>query len=443
MTSNSSQKPRRSPKISISRKVAVEAFRAVLEKQQTLENAITESANREKLDSRDRAFVVQLTSTALRRYGSLIGTLDFMMEKPFKENATDVRAVILLGMTQIFFMRTDDHAAVNESVNLLYGKRERYRGIANAILRRSIRERDEILSHMESTPEEDLPHWIASSWTQTYGAEIVAKIAQCLRHPPKIDLTVKNDADRDDLALELEAKIMPTGNLRIDPTDVSKLSGYDQGAWWVQDLATSIPATLLGDIKGKTVVDFCAAPGGKTMQLAAAGAQVIAVDRSKPRLKRLHANMKRTWLKAKVITDDALTVDLSDYEIDHILLDAPCTATGTLRRNPDMMWCKDPEDVIKLAGLQKRMLKRSFDLLPVGGTLIYCVCSLEAPESIDPITDFLSRTKTAERRPITSSEVGGLKELITEDGDLLCLPHYLSDEGGMDGFYAARLTKTA
>lgn len=431
------------PNIGNSRKVAVQALCNILDQKQGLDQAITMASNVAKLSPRDRAFVVQLVTTTLRRYGSLLSTIDYMLERPLDRRSQDVQVIIMTGLTQIFFMRTDDHAAVNETVNLLHGKRQRFRGITNALLRRAIRERDDLIDHMDQSATEDLPHWLAASWNQTYGTKVTEAIAKSLRTPPMTDITVKKPEDQKDLALELDADILPTGNLRLKPTDVTALSGYDQGGWWVQDVAASLPAMLFRDVTDKTVVDFCAAPGGKTMQLAAMGANVVAVDRSKPRLKRLHANLKRTWLKAKVIVADALEADLSDHTIDHILLDAPCSATGTLRRNPDLMWCKGADDIQSLLPLQADLLDHAFALLPVGGTLVYCVCSLEAAEGIHQIESFLDRTPKAKRQTIKPEDISDSSELLTEDGDLLCLPSLWSERGGMDGFFAARLTKTA
>ena len=422
------------------RRAAVYAFRAVIEKKIQLDVAIDDACFDNGLNTRDRAFVQQLVTTSLRRYGCLSRLLEEFVERSLPDNTKSIQAILILGLAQILFMRTSDHAAVNESVNLLGRNHERYRGLVNAVLRRCVREREEWLEVIENSPGTDIPAWLYISWEQAYGDEVLFDIGKSLRDEPKLDITVKDPARTAELAELLEAEVMTTGSLRRDLCDVSQLPEFHDGSWWVQDMAAALPATLLPDISGKTVVDFCAAPGGKTMQLAAMGADVIAVDRSKTRIKRVHENLSRTQLKAEVIVGDALNLQLP-RAVDHILLDAPCSATGTLRSNPDVMWSKKPADVKKLTSLQALLLTHAFDLLPVGGTLIYCVCSLEPSEGIDQVTAFLSITSNAERVDITADEVGGL-DILIKDGDMLCLPSYMLDQGGMDGFYAARITKT-
>jgi 16S rRNA (cytosine967-C5)-methyltransferase len=235
--------------------------------------------------------------------------------------------------------------------------------------------------------------------------------------------------------------LLPTGTLRLRHAGaVSELPGYDEGAWWVQDAAAALPAALFGDINGATVIDLCAAPGGKTMQLAAAGAGVIAIDRSDARLQRLRENAKRTGLAIEAIAADGATWK-PQRPVGHVLLDAPCTSTGTLRRHPDAAWLKSQEDVQRMVALQDRLLDAAFAMLAPGGTLVYCVCSLQREEGADRIAALLARNDRVERRPIAAGEVGGLADLLTREGDLRTLPCHLGDQGGMDGFYAARLVR--
>ncbi|MFC3052039.1 RsmB/NOP family class I SAM-dependent RNA methyltransferase [Kordiimonas pumila] len=425
------------------RATAVRTLMAVTLKSRPLEAALDDMATEAKLEARDRAFVLNLVMLCLRRYGSLKRLLADMLDSGLPKNATWTEAALITGLAQILLMRTADHAAVNETVSLiknLSGKEAGFAGLVNAVLRKATREHDALLTKLNRTPKNDVPSWIYDSWAKSYGPANATAIAATLQTTPQLDITVKDKTTLADWAGQLGATTTPTGSLRLPLCDVTALPGYDTGDWWVQDMSAAIPATLLGNITGKHVLDLCAAPGGKTMQLAASGARVTSVDRSENRLKRLHANLARTDLRADVYAKDAARFT-PKTPVDHILLDAPCSATGTLRRNPDVIWTKNEGDIKKLASLQERILDHAFSLLPVGGTLLYCVCSLEEIEGKGQIEGFLKAEPKAKRVPITASELGGLTELVTKDGDLLCLPSYLADKGGLDGFYAARITR--
>ena len=263
---------------------------------------------------------------------------------------------------------------------------------------------------------------------------------------PPLDFTVKRPAESAQWAEALHARRLPGGTLRRaahDPERPQRLDeapGFAEGAWWVQDFAASLPVKLLGDVSGKRVLDLCAAPGGKTMQLAASGATVTALDRSQDRLQRVKQNLDRLGLIAECEAADAALWDAaSDFDI--VLLDAPCSSTGTLRRHPDVAWLKDPRDVQKLAAAQDRLIEAALRLTRPGGTLLYCVCSLQSEEGPERIAATLARHEALKRAPLTEAEVFGLPELLTPEGDLRTLPCHLADQGGMDGFYAARLVK--
>lgn len=426
-----------------SRTVAVRTLMAVTLKSRPFDIALDEMTREAKLDPRDRAFAFNLVMLSLRQLGALRYVMGALLDRGLPKNATWTEAALVTGLAQILFMRTADHAAVNETVDMikaLDGKEKGFAGLVNAILRQAIRKRDEILKDLSGAPERNLPQWLRESWTSSYGKPTMQAIAATLATNPPLDISLKPGEDANAWAEKLDGQLLPTGSIRRTATEVMALDGYGDGAWWIQDMAAAIPATLLGDVSGKLVLDLCAAPGGKTMQLAAAGASVIAVDRSKNRMGRLKANLKRTGLSAEVVIDNAAAYTPT-APVDHILVDAPCSATGTLRRNPDVLWTKTSDDVAKLANLQSAILAHAFGLLPVGGTLVYCVCSLEKSEGPDQITHFLGATKNAKRVPITDQDVGGMGELVTLAGDLLCLPSHYSETGGMDGFYAARITK--
>lgn len=427
------------------RLVAVRTLMAVTLKARPFDITLDDLSREAKLNARDRAFAFTLIMLTLRQLGSLKMVLNSLLDRGLPRNATWTEAALVTGLAQILLMRTADHAAVNETVDLiksLSGKEKGFAGLVNAVLRKAVRERDKLAAMMEAKPEENLPEWLRTSWSETYGHEQMQAMAATLSSEPTLDISLKPDLNKEAWASKLAAVKLPTGTLRRVGADVPALPGYEEGNWWVQDMAAAIPATLFGDVAGKHVLDLCAAPGGKTMQLAAMDAAVTAVDRNKNRMKRLEANLQRTKLSAKVEIADAATFKTST-PVDHILLDAPCSATGTFRRNPDVLWTKGPKDVEKLAALQTRILDHAFSLLPVDGTLIYCVCSLEKVEGPGQITSFLERTPGASRLPIKADELGGLEELITPPGDLLCIPSLMTDKGGMDGFFAARLTKVA
>ncbi|NVJ98936.1 MAG: 16S rRNA (cytosine(967)-C(5))-methyltransferase RsmB [Alphaproteobacteria bacterium] len=425
------------------REAAIRILMAVTLKNRPFDIALDDITKEAGLGARDRAFVMNLVMLTLRRLGGLKALLASLLERGLPRNATWTEAALVTGLAQILLMRTADHAAVNETVTLvknLPGKERGFAGLVNAVLRRAAREQEKLQAILNDTPERDLPNWIAESWTTAYGQDGMRKIAASLQSNPALDISLNPGENIQEWAEKLDARVMPNGTLRRTLTDVTQLPGYEDGIWWVQDLAASLPVMLLGDVAGKHILDMCAAPGGKTMQLASQGATVTAIDRNKNRLKRLVANLERTKLKATVVTADAAKC-APETPADAILLDAPCSATGTLRRNPDVIWTKAPEDVAKLTALQARILDHAFGLLPAGGTLVYCVCSLEPSEGREQIDAFLTRHSDASRSPVEAAEIGGISEVITADGDLLCLPSLLAEEGGMDGFFAARLKK--
>ena len=279
-------------------------------------------------------------------------------------------------------------------------------------------------------------------WTKTYGIATAQAIAQANAHEPALDLTVKEDAAG--WATRLRGGALPTGSVRMVPHGpVSLLPGFSEGAWWVQDAAAAIPARLFGDVRGKRIADICAAPGGKTAQLAAMGAQVTAVDRSERRLVRLKENLNRLQLAAETVVVDA--TEWQPEPFDGALIDAPCTSTGTIRRHPDIAWLKQENDLAALADLQRRLLEKSVDLVVPGGTIIYCTCSLEPEEGEQQVAALLAREPRLRRQAIDPAELPGLDGLVSADGDLRTLPcawaHDDARMGGMDGFFAARLVR--
>ena len=395
------------------------------------------------LADRDRALARHLVATVLRRLGTLRHLLGLFLERGLPAGAPRAETALLIGAAQILWLDVPDHAAVDLAVTLVRGDRRaaRYAGLVNAVLRRVAQHGAQRLSGLD-TVALDTPAWLMARWQRTYGPELARKIAAAHANEPALDLTVKSDPAH--WAEALHGRVLPTGTVRaIAHGPVSRLPGYDDGAWWVQDAAAALPARLLGDVRGNRVADLCAAPGGKTAQLAAAGACVTAVDRSGPRLKRLAQNLARLGLGAEIVAADVTEWQAEPF--DAVLLDAPCTSTGTIRRHPDIPWLKRETDIATMTALQRRLLARAVELVRPGGVLVYCTCSLEPEEGIEIVSDFLGSDSRVRRRPLAPAEVGNLAELIDDAGDLRTLPCHLPDStvqmAGLDGFYAARLER--
>jgi len=393
------------------------------------------------LADRDRALVRKLVATVLRRLGTLRRLLDSSLDRGYPDDAPRLEMILLVGAAQIIWLDVPDHAAVDLAVRLAQADRRasRYAGLVNAVLRRIARERS---SHVGAEPGLDTPGWLMARWRRTYGGEVARAIAEAHSHEPPLDLTVKNEPQN--WAARLRGRDLPTGTVRlIAHGPVSRLPGYDEGAWWVQDAAAALPARLLGDVQGLTVADLCAAPGGKTAQLAYAGARVTAIDRSPARLMRLKDNLARLALAAEVVAADAL--EWQGGPFDAVLVDAPCSSTGTIRRHPDIAHLKREEDIAALTTVQRRLIDRAVALTRPGGTIVYCSCSLEPEEGEAQIAALLEREPRVRRSPISAAEVDGLPELVTAVGDLRTLPCHLPDAdprmAGLDGFYAARLQR--
>ncbi|HLO75638.1 MAG TPA: transcription antitermination factor NusB [Magnetospirillum sp.] len=421
------------------RTVALDLLAAVLVDKRLLDEALEATPALAKLEDRDRAFARLLVATVLRRLGQLDDVIGRCLDKGLPNKARRARDVLRLGACQLLFLGTPPHAAIATSVDLVKGTPlAGFAGLINAVLRRLDRE-GRAWVEAQDAARLNTPAWLWESWLNTYGEDTTRAIAAAHLGEAPVDITVAGDAA--EWAERLEALLLPTGSLRrTGGGDITRLPGFADGMWWVQDMAAALPARLMGDVNGKRVADLCAAPGGKALQLAVAGAQVTAVDRSARRLTRFQQNLQRLKLQAEIVEADvAGWVPAAPF--DAVLLDAPCTATGTLRRHPDGLRLKGPGDVAALADQQTALLRAAVDMLKPGGTLVYCVCSLEPQEGAAQIERLIAAGAPVERLPITAPEVGGLGELITADGDLRTLPCHLADKGGMDAFFAARLRR--
>jgi 16S rRNA (cytosine967-C5)-methyltransferase len=340
-------------------------------------------------------------------------------------------------------MNVPDHAVVNTMVDLCAVMNlGRAKGLVNAVLRRVLSEGKDWIANQDAA-RINLPDWLIRDWATDYDLRTAADMALAAQSAAMLDITLKDPSQTAYWAQQLEAELLPTGSLRrAAGGHISDLPGFAEGAWWVQDAAAAIPVLLMGDIADKNVADLCAAPGGKTAQLAARGARVHALDRAATRLKRLQENMDRLTLADRVTVEAGDAVQWQPQKkFDAVLIDAPCSATGTLRRHPDVAHLKTPEDIDRLCTMQAAILDNAATLLVPGGVMVYCTCSLQKAEGERQIDAFLARHPDFSRQPITADALGGLGQAITKDGDVRILPQFWSERGGMDGFYIARLTR--
>jgi 16S rRNA (cytosine967-C5)-methyltransferase len=373
----------------------------------------------------------------LRRFGEADALVAARLDKgPLPAKQTALRALLAMGAAELLFLATPAHAAIDSAVSLARSRKPLagQAGFVNAVLRRLHRECPDGAA---PRPLANLPDWLSSRWTGHYGAAVTLAIARAQIEEPPLDITVK--ADPTLWAERLQAEILPTGSLRRTAGGaIGALPGYEEGAWWVQDAAAALPARLLGDVAGQRVLDLCAAPGGKTAQLAAAGAAVTALDRDAGRLARLELNLRRLGLRAAYECADAIAWTPKG-RYPRILLDAPCSATGTMRRHPDLVWLKRESDLPQLAAQQAALLDAAADALEPGGLLVYSVCSLEPDEGEAQIDAFLARKPRFVRDPVSSDEHPGLATFITTTGALRTTPADWPLHGGLDGFFACRL----
>jgi len=414
------------------REAAFHLLSSVLDQRRTLDAALDQLPS---LASRDRAAAHRLAATTLRYLGTLDAVLDSHLRRAPPEG---VRHVLRLGAAALLLLDTPPHAAVATAVTLarLRGF-EPFTGLVNAVLRRIAGMGKSVLDQLDP-PRLDTPAWLWRSWGER--ARVIAEMHH--REPP-LDLTWTNNEEGTDEEASLEIGFrLPSGSWRLPPgTAVSALPGFAEGRFFVQDVAASLPARLLRPQSGERILDLCAAPGGKTAQLAARGAEVTAVERDPARLARLEENLARLRLSARLVAADA-TRWQSAEPFDAVLLDAPCSATGTIRRHPDIPHLRRPADLATLTAVQDALLDAAVRHLKPGGRLVYAVCSLQPEEGRARIEAALARLPLR-RDPLRPEELPFLPKAITEEGDLFTHPGLWAEWGGMDGFFAARLIKTA
>ncbi|MFC3691322.1 RsmB/NOP family class I SAM-dependent RNA methyltransferase [Chenggangzhangella methanolivorans] len=438
--SPSSRQPQPDPPGLAPRRAAAKLVDAALTRTRALDAALDaehDPSGFRALDPRDRALARAIAGVTLRRFGTLRGLIAEKLERGLPKKCGSLEAILATAAAQALYLDVPAHTAVDLGVASVRADPEarHFAGLANAVLRRIASE-----GAPEPQPGGDLPPWLKARWERAYGADAVARIAEALVCEPALDLTVRSEPER--WAERLGGVVLPTGSVRLAAHGaIPDLEGFGDGQWWVQDAAAAIPARLFGDLTDKTAIDLCAAPGGKTAQLAAAGAEVVAVDKSAERLTRLNQNLARLKLSASARVGDAASIALEPA--DAVLLDAPCSATGTIRRHPDVAWMKREHEVASLAKLQAQLLDAAVKLVKPGGVLVYGTCSLEPEEGENQIAALLARDARVSVEPVAEAELPGLSEAITAEGFVRTLPCHLvgadARMSGLDGFFAARL----
>jgi 16S rRNA (cytosine967-C5)-methyltransferase len=410
----------------------------VLRKRRPLDAVLDPVLRGANLAPRDAGFAHAIASETLRRFGQLDTLIRaFVPKPPPPHKAGPTLEILLAGSCELLFLDVAPHAAIDAANRLAAHdqKAVHFKPLINAVLRRVSREGKAALEAQDAA-RLDTPDWLWERWCTAYGEETARRIALAHMSRPPLDILRKPHVSG------LEGAIALPGNVSrlAAHARIEDLPGYADGNWWVQDFAATLPVLLLGEVRGQTVIDLCAAPGGKTAQLAAAGAKVIAVEREADRMMRLRENLERLKLSATLVQSD-----MRDYAppepASFVLLDAPCSATGTIRRHPDLPWIKSASDVTLCASAAGELLDAAAAMVAPGGVLVFAVCSLEPEEGIEQARDFLGRNPDFTRAPIVAKEIFEMRELLTPDGDLRTLPCHLAEHGGMDGFYAARFRR--
>jgi 16S rRNA (cytosine967-C5)-methyltransferase len=421
------------------RAVALDLLEQTLERRRPLDEALDASEIALRLSARDRAFALLLALTSLRRLGQIDDVLSRFLTRPLPARRHAVRNLLRLGAAQLLFLDTPPHAAVDSTVSLA-GEiaPAAFAAFANAVLRKVAGEGKALVAGQDAA-KLNMPSWLWRALVEAHGEATAREIARAHLAEPPLDLTTK--AEPAAWAERLGGALLPTGTVRLaGRAPIEGLPGYGEGAWWVQDAAAALPARLLGPIAGKRVVEIGAAPGGKSAQLAAAGADLIALDRSPKRLAVLKENLARLRLAASLIEADA-TRWRPDTPVDAVLIDAPCSATGTVRRHPEAPYIRDLADAERLAETQDALIEAGAAWLKPGGVMVFATCSLLPLEGEARIDAALAKPLGLAREPIAATELGGRAEAVTQRGELRTLPCHLAAAGGMDGFFAARLRR--
>lgn len=420
----------KSGRIDAARSAAVKLAGAVLGAGRMLSDALADPEGPlDRLSPPERARAQRLALLILRN----VEPADRMLAPHLRKSPpAEVRNVLRLAVAEMKVDGTPPHAAVSAAVAILRAGRKtaHLAGLANAVLRKLAED-----DGWDRLPAQRMPQWLRQPLVHLWGREAVSAIEAVQARGAPLDLTPRDPAQAGALAEALGAEVLPTGSLRLSGGQVSALPGYAEGAWWVQDAAAALPVRLLAPVAGERILDMCAAPGGKTLQLAAAGAEVTALDLSGPRMSRVAENLERCGLSADIVVADALHWQGGPF--DAVLLDAPCSASGTIRRHPDLPFVKDGAEVAELAALQARMIDRAIALLKPGGRLVFCTCSLLPEEGEAQLAAALARHPGLTLEDILPP---GLPEgWRAQGGGLRTRPDFWAERGGVDGFFMARL----
>lgn len=443
------------PMTADARQAAHAALNDIVNKNMVTDVALTQNELFAALESRDRAFARLLVTSCLRRYGQVQKIIDHCLSRPAEQT---VNIILHLGLVQLFFLNTSPHAATSTSVEL--GKKlsfNRAAGLINAILRRAIREKDELLGL--TSVADNFPASLKASWTEQYGPERTSAIMDVLMTTPPLDLTMRPDADQAKLAQRLSGFRLQNHTLRCNfDRDIRSMPFYDEGLWWVQDAAAALCGNLAKAEPGKKIFDLCAAPGGKTAQLAASGAKVTAVDSDAYRLTRLKANLDRLGLSADILHANILSAEFNKFatiaQPDVILLDAPCSATGTIRRRPDILVRNNRLDLNALQATQRDMLTAALRWVKPDGFVLFATCSMQAEEG-EEIIRAVTSEGLAQLDKFSAAELGLFAPALRQEGWARVLPTCLNSAtmpdpsaareyaSGNDGFFIARLRHVA
>ena len=420
------------------RKKAIEILVKILENNKPLDNAFEESTKKSshfsKLINEDKSFCRLIISTTLRNLISIDYLLTKFLSKPLNKTPLKVLMILRINVAQSFFLKTPDHAVVNTSVELS-GKK--WKGLVNGVSREILRNKDKAKKYLNESDK--VPNWLLKRWKRDWSKNYKDIFKGHLNLNPPIDLYVKNNANY--WARKLNGKKLGNNCVRLfTPGLITNLEGYELGEWWIQDYSSQIPVSLLEIQNNDDVLDLCAAPGGKTAQLISLGAKVTSIDNNKKRLFRLEQNLKRLNYKAIIRNKDIRNFSTQKTR-SKIILDAPCSSTGTLRKNPEIMYQKKESDIVSLSKLQSDLLDTAWDLLKEDGTLIYCTCSLEKEEGENQIESFIKRKKNSLLDEINTSEIDKKHNVSNQNKWLRIFPNSLIYKGGNDGFFIARIKK--
>lgn len=426
------------------RQAAVTILDDVLKNGATLDDALEAVIGR-LAHVQDRGLVRAIVSTSLRRKGQIDQALGQFLSKPLPVKSGIAGTILLAACAQLVFMRVPPHAAIDLAVRQAQkdSNARHFSSLINAVLRK-ISGKAEAIAAETGSARANTPDWLWQRWSACFGDTVASQIAEAHLNEPPLDLSLKDKTKADHWAELLGGAVLANGTVRVTGSTgrIEELPGYGDGEWWVQDAAATLPVALLGDVEGSRVLDLCAAPGGKTAQLAAAGAQVTAVDLSAARLARVGQNLERLGLDAELLCQDAIKLTVDEL-YDAVICDVPCSATGTIRRHPDLPYLKTAKQMTELTRVQAAILGNAINLTRPGGRIVYCTCSLEQAECEDQIESLLASAAPVSREPVLPDQLFGQAHLVSECGDLRSLPfHSLGEMQGLDGFYACRLIKS-